>query len=54
MIPGLQLRNFWHFLRQVSGDDVYERYIAHHNGTYTGKAPLTRQEEKWSKVSRCC
>ena len=56
-----QLKSFWHFLRQVSGDDAYERYIAHHRQAHAGETALTRQqlyqrrqEEKWSKVSRCC
>lgn len=56
-----QLRNFWDYLRQVSGDDAYERYLVHRQVAHAGEAPLTRQqffkkrqEEKWGKVSRCC
>jgi uncharacterized short protein YbdD (DUF466 family) len=56
-----QLRSFWRLLRHASGDDAYERYIAHQDGMHAGEAPLTRrqffklrQDEKWSKVSRCC
>jgi len=48
-------------LRQVSGDDAYERYLAHHRQAHPGETPMTqeqyfkkRQDEKWSKVSRCC
>ena len=48
-------------LRQVSGDDAYERYLAHHGQAHPGEPPMTqeqyfrkRQDEKWSKVSRCC
>jgi len=55
------LRNFWDYLRQVSGDDAYERYLVHRQQAHAGEAPLTRQqffkkrqEEKWGKVSRCC
>jgi uncharacterized short protein YbdD (DUF466 family) len=61
MFPGNHLRSFWTYLRQVSGDDAYERYIAHRVLAHPGDAPLTRrqffelrQNEKWSKVSRCC
>jgi uncharacterized short protein YbdD (DUF466 family) len=61
MILGNRLRSFWHYLRQVTGDDAYERYIEHRKLAHAGEAPLTRQEfftkrqnEKWSKVSRCC
>jgi uncharacterized short protein YbdD (DUF466 family) len=56
-----ELRQVWQYLRQVSGDDAYERYLAHHQQVHPGDVPMTqeqhfkkRQEEKWSKVSRCC
>jgi uncharacterized short protein YbdD (DUF466 family) len=55
------LKHLWHYLRQVTGDDAYERYIAHQKLAHAGEPPLTReqhfkmrQDEKWSKVSRCC
>lgn len=58
---GTELRQFWRYVRQVSGDDAYERYLAHHRATHSDESPLTReqyfrkrQDEKWSKVSRCC
>jgi uncharacterized short protein YbdD (DUF466 family) len=61
MSPRQQLRRFWKYLRQVSGDDAYERYLAHHRQAHEGETPLTRQqffhwrqEDKWSRVSRCC
>jgi uncharacterized short protein YbdD (DUF466 family) len=54
-------RQLWHCLRQVTGDDAYERYIAHQQAVHAGESPMTRQQffkkrqdEKWSKVSRCC
>jgi len=54
-------RSQWQYLREVSGDDAYERYIAHQLIAHPGQAVLTRtqffrkrQDEKWSKVSRCC
>jgi len=56
-----QLRRFWKYLRQVSGDDAYERYLAHQRQMHIGGTVLTRQqffrrrqEEKWNRVSRCC
>jgi uncharacterized short protein YbdD (DUF466 family) len=66
-----RLRSFWRLLRHASGDDAYERYIAHQDmtcqggahqdGMHAAETPLTRgqffklrQDEKWSKVSRCC
>lgn len=54
-------KHLWQYLRQVTGDDAYERYVAHQQVAHAGAAPLTRQQffkkrqdEKWSKVSRCC
>lgn len=56
-----RLKNLWHYLRQVTGDDAYERYVTHQKLAHAGEAPITRQQffkqrqdEKWSKVSRCC
>lgn len=54
---------FWQALRQVSGDDAYERYLAHwraHHGGEGGE-PLNpedffkaEQERRWDGVKRCC
>jgi len=48
------------WLRAVSGDDAYERYLTHHARAHTGP-PLSRkafyeerEQRKWSGVSRCC
>ncbi|MFL6580073.1 MAG: YbdD/YjiX family protein [Burkholderiales bacterium] len=56
-----RVRRLWQYLREVSGDDAYERYVAHHEIAHAGQQCLTRrqffaqrQDEKWSKVSRCC
>ena len=58
---GAELRKIWQYLRHVSGDDAYDRYLAHHRQAHPGEPPMTpvqffrkRQDEKWSKVSRCC
>jgi uncharacterized short protein YbdD (DUF466 family) len=56
-----KLRRLWKYLRHVSGDDAYQRYLAHHRSLHMGGTVLTRQEffrrqqeDKWSKISRCC
>ena len=56
------LRMLWRTLRQLSGDDAYERYLAHHAAHHAdGEAPLSRaeffrqwQDGKWKGVKRCC
>lgn len=52
----------WRGLRQVSGDDAYERYLAHWRACHAHEGePLSRkaffqaeQERKWNGVRRCC
>jgi uncharacterized short protein YbdD (DUF466 family) len=51
----------WSYLRAVSGDDAYERYLAHHAAEHPGAPPMTRkayfverQQRKWTGVTRCC
>ncbi len=48
-------------LRQLTGDDAYERYLAHHHRHHAGEAVLDRrsfyiaeQQRKWNGVKRCC
>ncbi|HET9108380.1 MAG TPA: YbdD/YjiX family protein [Steroidobacteraceae bacterium] len=48
------------WLRALSGDDAYERYLTHHARAHEG-APLSRRDfyarreaAKWSGISRCC
>lgn len=55
------LKSAWHALRELTGDDAYERYLAHHAHTHPGEAPLDRaswfkseQRRKWDGVRRCC
>lgn len=55
------LRRLWSYLREVTGDDAYERYLAHHRQSHPDESPLSRdqyfrerQDRKWSKISRCC
>jgi uncharacterized short protein YbdD (DUF466 family) len=51
----------WTYLRAVSGDDAYERYLAHHAVEHAGQPPMSRkayfaeqQQRKWTGVTRCC
>jgi uncharacterized short protein YbdD (DUF466 family) len=51
----------WAYLRAVSGDDAYERYLAHHAVEHAGQPPMSRkayfaerQRRKWTGVTRCC
>ncbi len=55
------LWNTWRFVRQVSGDDAFDRYLAHHRDAHADGVPMTReqfyqfrQEQKWNRISRCC
>ena len=51
----------WYFVRQVSGDDAYERYREHMLQAHAGEPAMTRSEyyrarteQKWSRLTRCC
>ncbi len=50
----------WAWLRAMSGDDAYERYLAHwrshHQGTPVDRRAffLAEQERKWGGLRRCC
>jgi uncharacterized short protein YbdD (DUF466 family) len=55
------VRAAWRWLRRLSGDDAYERYLHHHAARHPDtRAPSRREfyaqelERKWSGVSRCC
>jgi uncharacterized short protein YbdD (DUF466 family) len=49
-------------LRTVTGDDAYERYLAHWRTQHAGEgSPLDRKaffrselERKWNGIKRCC
>lgn len=53
--------NFWAAVRRLSGDDAYERYLAHQVAHHPEMPLLSRREyfrrserEKWEGVRRCC
>ena len=55
------LKNAWQAIRQLSGDDAYERYLKHCAAHHPDNAPLSReaffkqwQDGKWQGVKRCC
>jgi uncharacterized short protein YbdD (DUF466 family) len=60
-VIGKGLRRLWQAVRRLSGDDAYERYLAHHAEHHPEEAPLSReaffkqwQDNKWKGVKRCC
>lgn len=56
------LARTWRGVREVSGDDAYERYLTHWRSQHAHEgAPLDRkafyqrhQEHKWGGPNRCC
>lgn len=57
------LKNLWNIVRRLSGDDAYDRYLAHWHTHHAndGGQPLSQQayfkaeqERKWNGVRRCC
>ncbi len=55
------IKVFWQAMRQLSGDDAYERYLSHHAEHHADTVPLSKkaffkkwQDEKWHGVKRCC
>ena len=56
-------KRLWAFLREVTGDDAYERYLEHwrHHHLEDGEEPMSRREfhraredARWSRINRCC
>lgn len=57
----LRLAALWTGVRQLSGDDAYERYLVHHAACHPGTPPLSRKEHfrktqaaRWNGIRRCC
>jgi len=60
-LPSRWAERLWRFVREVSGDDAYERYLAHLASAHADAAPMNRaeyfrmrQDEKWNRITRCC
>ena len=55
------IRSAWWYLKEVSGENAYDRYLERHRATHPWKEPLKRgefyrrrQDEKYSNLgSRC-
>lgn len=58
---GNPFRYAWEYLKEISGENAYDRYLAVHTATHPGKAPMNRsefyrwrQDEKYNNPgSRC-
>lgn len=59
------LKRCWQRIRQLSGDDAYERYLQHYTEHHAQLAenapPLSKaeffkqwQDNKWKGLKRCC
>ncbi len=57
------MRRLWAGFRTMTGDDAYERYLAHWRVQHAGSGgePLDRaafwreeQQRKWHGIKRCC
>ena len=54
-------RYAWEYLKEISGENAYDRYLAVHTATHPGKQPMSRgefyrarQDEKFANSgSRC-
>jgi uncharacterized short protein YbdD (DUF466 family) len=56
-----KLSTLWNAVRQLSGDDAYERYLRHCAMHHAHEPTLSRaeffrhwQDGKWQGVKRCC
>ncbi len=56
-----KLIQLWLAIRRLSGDDAYDRYLAHYAEHHPAEPPLSREEffkqwqdDKWKGVKRCC
>ncbi len=55
------LIRLWSFIKELSGDDAYERYLEHQAKAHLGSILLSRKEffkmeteRKWEGIRRCC
>lgn len=59
------LKQGWRRIRELSGDDAYERYLSHYKAHHAHAAAppelLSRaeffkqwQDQKWKGIKRCC
>ncbi len=55
------LIKLWQFIKALSGDDAYEKYLKHQAKYHPEQLPLSPKEffkaeteRKWNGVRRCC
>lgn len=57
------VKRCWAGLREMSGDDAYDRYVAHWRARHAGSGAVLldraaffkeEQRRKWEGVKRCC
>ena len=56
------LQGLWHYLREVSGETAYDKYVQHARAAHTGADVLSRREFERRRMderdatpqSRCC
>ncbi len=55
------LRAIWEYLKEISGENAYDRYLAVHASTHPGKPAMTRgefyrwrQDEKYNNPGARC
>ncbi len=55
------LKKGWIAIRRLSGDDGYERYLAHRAADHAGAPALSRRawcaqqlQQRWTGIKRCC
>jgi len=55
------LTQWWQVLRELAGDDAYERYCVHHRHQHADQPMMNRrtyylknQQKKWTGINRCC
>lgn len=57
------LHRLWRALREITGDDAYERYLAHWRAAHAqdGGKPMDRKafyqaeiQRRWNGIKRCC
>jgi uncharacterized short protein YbdD (DUF466 family) len=59
---GTLVRTARWYLREISGESLYDRYLQHHAAEHNGQPPMTRAEfERWrvdradaAPNPRCC
>lgn len=57
-----KILNGWKRLREMTGDDAYDRYLQHWQSHHdAGEQPLDREtfyrqqtEHRWNGIKRCC